>query len=822
MATVKYTVQKGDTLSKIAAAYNTTVAKLVELNKLVDPNHIVVGQVLVISGSAVSVSTSSKKANITVFGLQSNTTSTVYAAWAWTRRDTENYRVQWYYDTGDGVWFIGTDTTVNGKQSTYAAPDNATRVRFRIIPLAKTRTVNGKESVYWTADWSSDKTYAFVDNPPTTPPVPTVEIEDYMLIATLDNLDVNATSIQFKVVKNDTDTYKISNSTIRTATNSVRYSCAVVAGDKYKVTCRAARGDLYSDWSDFSDEVETKPSASSGITVCRASSKTSVYLEWNAVATAKTYDVQYTTKREYFEGSNQLSTETGIESNHYEITGLEIGHEYFFRVRAVNEQGESAWSGIKSVVLGRTPAAPTTWSSSTTAMVGEDVVLYWAHNSIDGSTQAFAEVNIIINGIERNYILDTRGEEDDELRTSYTISTDGYEEGTTISWKVRTAGVTEEYSDWSIIRTINVYAPPSASVTVLDLDSKECEVLPCYPFYIRCEAGPTTQSVVGYHIAIVANEGYETYDSFGNFKMVNAGDEVYSKYYTPNSHTLNIMLSADSVELANNITYMVVATVTMSSGLVADGGIEFTVGWKDTSEMYEPNAEVSVDMDRLITSIRPYCEDDDGNTIENVKLSVYRREFDGGFTELVPEFISKAGIFTFFTDPHPALDYARYRVVAKSTTTGEVTYNDIPGIPVGETSIVLQWDESWSSFNSVAEDRLANSIWAGMMLKLPYNIDISDNNNPDVSLIEYIGREHPVSYYGTQLGTSATWNAEIPKSDVETLYSLRRLARWMGDVYVREPSGSGYWANVTVSFNISHLDLTIPVTLNVKRVAGGA
>ena len=43
----------------------------------------------------------------------------------------------------------------------------------------------------------------------------------------------------------------------------------------------------------------------------------------------------------------------------------------------------------------------------------------------------------------------------------------------------------------------------------------------------------------------------------------------------------------------------------------------------------------------------------------------------------------------------------------------------------------------------------------------------------------------------------------------------------MGDVYVREPSGSGYWANVSVSFSQRHTALTIPVTLNLTRVEGG-
>ena len=41
-----YTVQAGDTLSYIAAKFGTTVANLVTLNNISDPNLIYVGQVL--------------------------------------------------------------------------------------------------------------------------------------------------------------------------------------------------------------------------------------------------------------------------------------------------------------------------------------------------------------------------------------------------------------------------------------------------------------------------------------------------------------------------------------------------------------------------------------------------------------------------------------------------------------------------------------------------------------------------------------------------------------------------------------------------------
>jgi hypothetical protein len=255
----------------------------------------------------------------------------------------------------------------------------------------------------------------------------------------------------------------------------------------------------------------------------------------------------------------------------------------------------------------------------------------------------------------------------------------------------------------------------------------------------------------------------------------------------------------------------------MNSGLTTESSCDFTVSWADI--YYEPNAEIGVDYDTLSAYIKPYCNDQYGMPIDDILLSVYRREFDGSFTELATGIPN--GSNTFVTDPHPSLDYARYRVVAITNSTGAVSYCDIPGYPVGEKCIVLQWSEEWTNFDTTNSDEMEKPTWSGSLLKLPYNIDITNNHKPDVALASYIGREHPVSYYGTQLGETATWNVVIDKDDKETLYALRRLAKWMDNVYVREPSGSGYYANVVVSFSQKHKEVTIPVTLDITRVEGG-
>ena len=150
-----------------------------------------------------------------------------------------------------------------------------------------------------------------------------------------------------------------------------------------------------------------------------------------------------------------------------------------------------------------------------------------------------------------------------------------------------------------------------------------------------------------------------------------------------------------------------------------------------------------------------------------------------------------------------------------------MSFIDLPPYPIQVKTIVLQWNEAWTDYNLGDEGAIGKQAWQGTMLKLPYNIDVSENNETDVSLITYIGRKQPVSYYGTQLGTAATWHCDVPKHDSETIYALRRLAVWMGDVYVREPSGTGYWARVSVSFSQKHCELVVPVTIDITRVSGG-
>lgn len=824
-------VKRGDTLSAIAKTYaqysgGASYQTLAKINDIDNPNLIYVDQKIILSGTVKKSTNNTSRATIKHFGLQSNTDRTVFATWTWTKSNTENYQVKWEYDSGDGVWFVGNNSTVTDKQSTYNAPANAKRVRFYVKPISKKRKVNNKESSYWTAGWSTAKLYSFANNPPTVPAVPTVKVDGFKLTASLENISGTASIIQFALFKNNVK-YKTGKAAIKASAASFEFT--LVAGSEYKVQCRAYGNGEYSDWTDFTGTIGTIPATPKGFTKCilQGDNHDRVHLEWEACATATDYEIEYASDQSFFDTTNKTTKKkTGNVTQRTFVDEFKIGSnsdtagQWFFRIRAINANGESGWSSVSSTSIGKAPSAPTTWSSTNSVIVGEPLTLYWVHNSEDGSSQTYAQLKLTIGGVSNTETIKNTTDEDEKDKTSsYVIDTSKYTEGTTIIWSVSTLGEGSTYSEWSVTRTVNVYAAPSIDLAVTDVNDVELDILESFPFRLNGITEPNTQAPIGFYISIKANQSYTTIDPVGNEKKILAGEDVYTKYID-SVDVLDMTFGPSDVDLENNISYTITVLAHMNSGLTAEASHDFMVAWAEDETIYEPNAEIVYDDETYSTYIRPYCDDVSGNPVDGITLSVYRREFDGAFTEIATNIDNTSNKFVL--DPHPALDFARYRVVARTNETGAITYCDIPGYPIGCPAIIIQWDEVWSNFDTGGNsDALSEPAWTGSLLKLMYNIDVSDKSKPDVELVEYIGRARPVTYYGTQLGGTSTWNVVIPANDKETLYALRRLSIWMGDVYVREPSGSGYWARVDVSFSQKHRELTIPVTMSITRVEGG-
>ena len=67
---IRYTIQRGDTLSEIAQRYNTTVNELVRLNNIQNPNMIYSNEILLIPTKNNSISTGSEDKNNTIYIVQ--------------------------------------------------------------------------------------------------------------------------------------------------------------------------------------------------------------------------------------------------------------------------------------------------------------------------------------------------------------------------------------------------------------------------------------------------------------------------------------------------------------------------------------------------------------------------------------------------------------------------------------------------------------------------------------------------------------------------------------------------------------------------------
>lgn len=900
------TVEKGDTLSEIASDFKKyrnnywkSYKDLAKINDIANANLIYPNQKIYFAPTYVSddpVDPANNKkqqpkyVTKTHFGVSASNDKKLFAMWKWAKDGlTEKYAIAvWvlFKDTPDYVEYKNDSVEAGHMWYEFDIPDDVHACFIRIKPIAKKKKNGDYE---FTADLTPVAHFQhYVQETIPTPPTPTVSMEGFNITASVSNLENPPSIVQFQLIKNDSESgAKTMDAAVSTGTAEVIFK-NVAAGGRYKVRCRGKRDKKFGNWSQYSESFTTIPAAPGKLSKCEPQSladPASIYVAWAAVENADEYEIQYTTKESYFDTSDKVTSKTGIKATAWTITDIETGYQYFVRVRAKNDKGESGWSPVSSTKIGTAPAAPTTWSSTNTVVAGDPLTFYWVHNTEDGSTQNGAKIQIYVGDEELPLVEfnDADKENEKDKTRSYNFpmvdnnGTPLYADGTVIRWAVKTVGLANTWSDWSVQREVKVYAPASVTITAPN-------TITSFPISISVDATPENQTPIGYYVSVLAEDGYETTDNLGNTKTVGAGEIVFAKHIDPpetDPHQLNLTLSAGDLTLEDGEEYRIVCSVFMDSGLSGESYKVVSVDFESINVNID--AEATVDMTTLSVTIKPECAtystechkvtyadgeyiltneiieygvykeetldekletgesiyvgsvgDEEGNDVEGyycdvltktsytgVMFDIYRREYDGSFTPIYMGLDGAEG--SYITDPHPALDYARYRIVATVKSTSEVFYEDLPAITVGCKSIVVQWDEQWDTLKSLDNDDVTVEKMAlGSVLKLPYNIDVSNSHDPDVELVEYIGRRHPVSYYGTQRGETATWDVVIEKSDTATLSALRRLAVWAGDVYVREPSGSGYWANIKVSFSQKHNELTIPVTLDITRVEGGA
>ena len=570
------------------------------------------------------------------------------ATWAFTGQHLDHFVVQWQYYTftsdvkynskgklvKEYVWVDGNKSDIKIRQATYSPPENASKIRVRVKPVStKTKKVGSSKKqryeYWWTGTWSDWKEKNVTDNSfvPVIPSIPTLTSDRTKVKIEVNGLDSNVDSIIFEYVniygKRKTTGFK----TVKKSYGSASWTLNGAAGHIYKARAKSrnivnktinkkkVQYQYDSDFSAWSGECSTIPETPNGLTV-NANSVSSVIARWNSTSGAKTYIVGYA--RSIAELKNMSgsysSTQTSENATSINISGLESGHSYYFRVASINENNRSEWSPIVSVILGVKPNPPTIWSSTTIAKKGESVNLYFLHNSADGSAMRAYKINILVNDESYKVVTDTNKNYDDygepiDKTNVYSLDTNSLSDGDVITWNVQTKGVYPDYSEYSAPKSINVCEQPHISLGLYLGEDYEnpLTTVKCFPLHIHGDTSPLTQKLINYNISIISNDDYESgYDEYGDVFNVNEGDEIFSKSYNANDENeIDAILNPGDVDLENGIEYTIKCTGSFDSGLTAESSIIFNVSWED--EHYILDGVVEYNSEDISASIRPTC-----------------------------------------------------------------------------------------------------------------------------------------------------------------------------------------------------------------------
>lgn len=785
----------------------------------------------------------------------------------------DKYNITWYCSKVKRVsngsvayvnWTVFSETTyspylhkdIYNPDIEVTPPDNALAITATIVPMAKNNDDPSKRA--WYGQSTDTPVYVIYTalNPSSAPSTPTLTIKNRnKLTITVDNYnDDKAKSVLLEIERTSNGGVSTYQRTVSLSNGTATYSeNSAVLGASYRARAKGLNSEhgskkytginkftqtlVYgeSDWSSWSSASVCAPSAPAGITKLYSTSSTALHVEWSPVTTAESgYKIQWTTNKSYFDASSEVqeATTSKASATTYNITGIDTGQTYFVRVCAVNSQGDSGWTAIKSVTVGTVPDAPTTWSSATVAYVGETVNLYITHNSTDGSAMSVANLEFYLNGASKASKTATIKGSSDTTTYTYKLSTSSYSEGATIEWRAQTSGITGKFGAWSAKRQISVYAQPTVSLTLKDGSGASVggKTASSYPLTLTAKAAPSSQTAIGYHVDIAAQKAYDALSNSGENIHVSVGQSVYEKYCDASGNSWTLELTPSDVDLMSGIQYSITVTAAMDSGLSCSETLYVTPTW--TAATYNLDAHFDYMPDDAMCYVGPYAytatatvDGDDVATdfeaVSGVTLAVYRRNADGSFTLIADGLSSSENVMV--CDLHPTLDYLRYRIVGTEDKTGAITFTDLDSYYIGNKACIIQWDEEWSSYDSnQTASELAEAPASTSMLKLLYNAETNYDTTVDVSTVSYIGRVHPVSYYGTAENTSVSWKLDIVRDDYESIYQLRRLQRYHGDVYVRDPTGFGCWATVAISFERSYNSSVMPVTIAITRVDGGA
>lgn len=272
-----------------------------------------------------------------------------------------------------------------------------------------------------------------------------------------------------------------------------------------------------------------------------------------------------------------------------------------YRVRSYRGELYSAYVESNSITTITPPLAPTVQALPSVVATGSTLTVQWTPNHPDGSAQTQAQIEYTVgSGSPQASTVQGAG-------TSYRLPASATASAGTVSVRVRTHGLDDDWGAWSAAQTVRVAVPPSASITVPPVDGARVGSL---PLTVEWDASDATG---------VSSQSIALLDS--------AGSTLYSASLGASERELVL---DDSTYLLDNATdYSLRLTVRGGSSLTTTVARSFSTSF---AEPARPDAGLSVDPSDLSAAVTVYAGSPSSDTGEVIEVPATPGTLVPGFT----------------------------------------------------------------------------------------------------------------------------------------------------------------------------------------------
>lgn len=523
----------------------------------------------------------------------------------------------------------------------------------------------------------------------------------------------------------------------------------------------------------------TVPQAPSNVTVEKADVPETVTLTWDWTWNEATSTIlSWANHRDAWMSTDEPSEYEvkNISANTWNISGLEEGQKWYFRVRLKKAVGDSEvlgpWSDIYEIDLSSAPATPILTLSQSVVSEDGEVTCYWAYVSTDGTGQAFAEIcEATIEGGVITYGDVIASTESSQHITIYANEV-GWNAGETHFLCVRVTSRSGNKSDgWSDLVPIHVAEPIFATFTQTSLVQETIDERTV----MSLKELPLTATITG------AGEGTTTLiiERAEDYR-IERPDETSFNGYEGETITLyqqsgesQITITKDMLFgfLDDGARYRLIGTVQDGLGQSDEAIIEFEVHW--TNQAIIPEGSHYIDGNiAVIEPIQPTGWTN-GATCDIYRLSADR-----------PELVYKGATFgEKYVDPYPAID-GGYRLVYMTSDGDYITQDNYI---------------AWLDLDGGLKTRNAIINFGDNEIELFYDASQENQWEKDFKETRYLGGSVQGDW-NKPIGRSSSFDVSfVTIEDEEQIELMRKLAVYPGLCHIRTRDGSSFDCDIQVT-----------------------